>query len=55
MRTTFASWPACDGPAAIRAPIGILGAPHATPYRRGEPGKASPDHVDDGHRSQSSP
>ena len=37
MRTTFASWPACDGPAAVRAAIGILGAPHATPYRRGEP------------------
>jgi agmatinase len=37
MRTTFAGWPACDGPAAARAPVGILGAPHATPYRRGEP------------------
>jgi agmatinase len=37
MRTTFAGWPACDGPFAVRAPIGILGAPHATPYRRGEP------------------
>ncbi len=36
MRTTFASWPACDGPAAVHAAIGILGAPHATPYRRGE-------------------
>jgi len=37
MRTTFAGWPACDGPSAARASLGILGAPHATPYRRGEP------------------
>jgi agmatinase len=37
MRITFANWPACDGPAAARAPIGILGAPHATPYRSGQP------------------
>jgi agmatinase len=37
MRITFAGWPGCDGPAAARAPIAILGAPHATPYRRGEP------------------
>jgi agmatinase len=37
MSITFASWPACDGSASARAPIGILGAPHATPYRRGEP------------------
>jgi agmatinase len=37
MKVTFASWPACEGPAAVRAAIGILGAPHATPYRRGEP------------------
>jgi agmatinase len=36
MRTTFASWPACDGPSANRAPVGVLGAPHATPYRPGE-------------------
>jgi agmatinase len=37
MRTTFAGWPACDDPSAARASLGILGAPHATPYRRGEP------------------
>jgi agmatinase len=37
MRPTFANWPACDGPGAVRAPIGILGVPHATPYRPGEP------------------
>ena len=36
MRITFAGWPGCDGPAAVRAPIAILGAPHATPYRPGE-------------------
>ena len=32
-----------------------LPTPLREPYRRGEPGEASPDHVDDGHRSQSSP
>jgi agmatinase len=41
MKPTFASWPACEGPAAVRAPIGILGAPHATPYRPGEPGHSA--------------
>jgi agmatinase len=40
-RITFAGWPACDGPDAARASVGILGAPHATPYRRGEPGHSA--------------
>ena len=31
MTSTFASWPACDGPATVRAPIGILGAPTPPP------------------------
>jgi agmatinase len=34
---TFAGFPACDGPDAADAAIAILGAEHATSYRRGEP------------------
>ena len=33
--TTFGGWPAVDGPDAVRAPVAILGAPQATPYRAG--------------------
>jgi agmatinase len=34
--STFAGFPACDGPEKARAHVAILGVPHATPYRIGE-------------------
>jgi agmatinase len=37
MTITFGGWPACDGPDAVRAPVAVLGAPLATPYRPGTP------------------